>query len=306
MSPYDVTPDDDPLDVAAVSADDVGVEKLRHALSPDGAVVWDDDDDEIDPAFALLRALQVDVAADLPSAIGTILPPGVTELLPRRRHLGRGATIAAVAAGVLSIGGVAAAATPGHPLAGIRSAVSSAVANVIDSITPDSPVGPAVVEATHAGRPSPKPTPPGEAVSAAARSLSAVTQVTANLDRAAAFLDQGKYQPAENQLDAAARKLDYVLDTAVHARLASRLASLRALLATHPAAKPSHGPDGKASAGPKPGKDDNGKGSGAGQPAATRSPKAVPTRSPHSGSGGSGSGRAAETPEPKVSKTSSD
>lgn len=58
MSRYDVTPDDDPLDVRAVSDDDVRVELLRHALSPDAAVVWDDEDDELDPAFALLRALR--------------------------------------------------------------------------------------------------------------------------------------------------------------------------------------------------------------------------------------------------------
>jgi hypothetical protein len=316
MSRYDVTPDDDPLDLAAVGSDDAGVEKLRHALSPDGAVVWDDDDDELDPAFALLRALQADVAADLPDR-AAILPPDVTELLPRRRRLGRGATIAAVAAGVLSIGGVAAAA-PGHPLAAVGSAVSSAVSNIIDSITPDAPVGPAVVESTRTGeptgkptgKPTVKPTPAGDAVSDAARSASAVKQVTANLDRAAAFLDQGKDQPAGNQLDAAARKLGYVMDPATRSRLASRLASLRALLGTHPAAKPSKAAAGSSGTGTsdhgKSGKDNSGKGSSDSRPDATRTPEAKPTRSPRSGSEGSGNGHATETPEPKASKRSSD
>src|SRR3954468_24931488 len=98
MNPYDVTPDDEPLDVHAVSEDDLLVEQLRHALSPDAAVVWDDDDDELDPAFALLRALQLDVSAELPPE--PFLPPGVTELLPRRRHLGRATTVAVIAASV--------------------------------------------------------------------------------------------------------------------------------------------------------------------------------------------------------------
>src|SRR4051794_36817850 len=161
MSTYDVTSDDEPLDVGAVSEDDLLVEQLRHALSPDAAVVWDDDDDELDPAFALLRALQTDVAANLP--VGeTILPSGVTPLLPRRRHLGRTATIAAVTAGVLSIAGVAAAA-PGMPLSGVRHAVSDAVASAVDAITPDTPVGPTVVDPSLS--PSAKPTPPGDAVS---------------------------------------------------------------------------------------------------------------------------------------------
>ena len=63
--------DNDPIDLDAadaVVADDALVERLRHALSPDAAVVWDDDDEDSDDlSYGLLRALQRDVSADLPA-----------------------------------------------------------------------------------------------------------------------------------------------------------------------------------------------------------------------------------------------
>ncbi|MDT7539873.1 MAG: hypothetical protein QOI82_3458 [Actinomycetota bacterium] len=272
MSPYDVTSDDEPLDVQAVSEDDVLVEQLRRALSPDAAVVWDDDDDDMDPAFALLRALQLDVSADMPTE--TILPAGVTELLPRSRRLGRAATVAVVAASVLSMAGVAAASAPGQPLAGVRHAVSDAVSHAVDAITPDAPVGP-TADATQS--PSPKPTPPGEAVSTAARSASAVLQIEANLDRAAVLIDNGKYQAAKNQLDAATNKLHYVTDATVKAGLQSRLTALQARLAAMPTAKPTHGP--AVDKGKPADKGNGGSSSDHGQgPVATHKPTAVPSR----------------------------
>jgi hypothetical protein len=288
MSPYDVTSDDEPLDVGAVGEDDLLVEQLRHALSPDAAVVWDDDDDELDPAFALLRALQVDVSTDLPS--NAILPAGVTELLPRRRHLSRTATIAVVAASVLSIGGVAAASAPGQPLAGVRHAVADAVHNAVDAITPNQPVGP-TVDATESA--SAKPTPPGEAVSTAARSANAVNQIEANLARAADLIDKGRYEPAKNQLNAAASKLHYVTDTTVRAGLQSRLTALQARLAAMPTAKPTHGPsDDKG----KPAdKGSGGSGDNHGQGTdATHKPTAVPSR----GSRSSGSDKVTDEATP--------
>jgi hypothetical protein len=120
----------------------------------------------------------------------------------------------------------------------VRSAVSAAVSDVVDAVTPSSPVGPAVAP-TQSASPTPKPTPPGDAVSAAARSAAAVQQITANLDRAAVFLDAGRYAPAKQQLDAAERKLGYVVDPAAKVPLENRLASLRALLNAAPAAQPS-------------------------------------------------------------------
>ena len=279
MSTYDVTSDDEPLDVGAVNEDDLLVERLRHALSPESAVVWDDDDDE-DPGYALLRALQLDVSADLPSE--TILPPGVTELIPRRRHLSRTATVAVVAASVLSIGGVAAASAPGQPLAGVRHAVSDAVHEAVDAITPAAPVGP-TVEATES--PSAKPTPPGDAVSDAARSANAVLQIEHNLDRAAAFIEDGRYQPAKAQLDAAESKLHYVTDATVKADLQSRLTALQSQLAAMPTAKPTHGPSDdhgkpadKGNGGPDA---DHGQGADA-----TNKPTAVPSRGARSSATG--------------------
>lgn len=225
MSPYGVTPDDESLDVVAVGADDQLVETLRRSLSPDAAVIWDDDDEADDPAFALLRALQLDVSDDLP-ADAPILPATVTPLAGRRR-LGRGATVAAVSFGVLSIAGVAAASAPGQPLAGVRHSVSAAVAGVVDAITPDAPVGPSVLTPAEGAKPSPSATPPGQLVSAAARSTAAVLQIEANLDRAAVLLQQGRYAAAQAQLDAAARKLTLVSPSSTRDALAARLAALQ-------------------------------------------------------------------------------
>jgi hypothetical protein len=225
MSQYDVTPDEEPLDMTAVSADDVLVEQLRRSMSPDAAVVWDDDDDIDDPAFALLRGLQRDVAADLPQ-LPSILPREVTSLAGRRRGFGRGAAVAAVTAGVLSIAGVAAA-QPGRPLSGVRTAVESAVTHVVDAITPSSPVGPTT--ATTHRSPSPAASPKASPRSEAARS--AATDVAKALDSAQRLLDRGQTTAAMQQLDRATRALARVTDPAVRVPLAARLASLNARLA---------------------------------------------------------------------------
>lgn len=258
MSPCAVPPEEEPLDLALVNADDALVETLRRSLSrslgrslsPDAAVVWDDDDEDLDPAFSLLRVLQRDVSTGLPVAAAavttaiTVLPVGVIPLQPRRRGLRRKATVAAaIAAGVLSVGGVAAASAPGQPLAGMRHSISSAVANVVQAVTPDHRVSPAVTSAhpSHPAAPSARSstssaTPPGQQVSAAARSDVAAKQVAAELDRAGALLDAGRYQPANGALGTAARRLPLVLDATVHSQLASRLSALQARLAGRPAA----------------------------------------------------------------------
>ena len=303
MSPYDVTPDDAPLDMAAVSSDDAAIEVLRRSLSPDAAVVWDDDDDELDSAFLLLRSLQRDVSADLPSATA-VLPQGVTRLVPRRR-LGRTATMVAVAAGVLSIGGVAAASAPGQPLAGVRSSVTSAFTSVVDAITPDAPVGPTAAKPAHArgaeAKPSaeaspepgptselsPKASPPGQAVSAAARSAAATRQVTELLDKAARLLDRGQNDAARAQLRSAAVRLPLVTDAASHDRLAARLSALRARL---------------ASPQPQPTRDSNGDGHGNDSSGDRGQPTARPT---HAGDGSSSKhdGTPEPTRSPRVEKT---
>lgn len=239
MNPFGLTPDDDPLDVSAVGADDQLVERLRRSLSPDAAVVWDDDDEDADPAFGLLRALQRDVAADLPEA-EPVVPAGVTAL-PVRRRLGRGAAVAAVAAGVLSIGGVAAASSSGGPLSGVRHAVSSAMTSVVAAITPDAPVGP-----KNAARHHPVATASPSATSAFAAPSVPMTarQLDALLTKAAGFLDHAQYAAAREQLDTVARKLPGVTDPAAHDALAARLAALRSRL---PADGSSAGHDGEVS-----------------------------------------------------------
>lgn len=280
MNPFDLTPDDEPLDVAAVNADDGAVERLRRALSPDAAVVWDDDDDEVDPAVGLLRALQRDVTTDLP-----VDQPGLpAEVIPlaSRRRLGRGATVAVVAASVLSLGGVAAASSSGGPLSGVRHAVSSAVTDVVNAITPDAPVGP------KPAKPSPSSTPPGSEVSAAARSAAAAIQLDALLLKAARFLDRGQYAAASEQLDTVARRLPLVTNTTAHDALAARLTALQARLAAvrdrerashEPDAKESQGPDGKSNDGQgQDGSRDNG-----GDHKASPRPEVAPTHAERSG-----------------------
>jgi hypothetical protein len=280
MTPYDVTPDDEPLDMTLISADDEMVESLRRSvspsLSPEAAVVWDDDEDDSDPAYALLRLLQRDVSEDLPVA-GSSLPPEVTPLIPRQRRFGRGTTVAAIAVGVISLGGVAAASVPGAPLAGVRQSIATAVSNVVQAITPSSPVGPATASPTPSASPSEtpeaeptedapaaadrtatqqaqpgQPLRSGHVVSAAARSAAAAKQVKADLDRAERFLDAKDYPAARSSLDAAAHQLPLVLDGSTHDALQKRLSQLRARLSGHPASphpsvSPSRQPSGKGS-----------------------------------------------------------
>jgi hypothetical protein len=235
MNRFDVTPDEDPLDMAAVASDDLLVEQLRQSLSPAAAVIWDDEEDVDDPGYAVLRGLQRDVAADLPE-LPSILPTEVTSLAARRRGLGRGATVAAVAAGVLSIAGAAAASQSGRPLAGVRDAVESAVTHVVDAITPSSPVGPSVARphtSPSSVLASPKTSPRGAVVSSA----SAAGQVTQALDKAQRFLDRGQNTAAQEQLDRATKALARVTNPAAHASLSARLAALKARLG--PTTKPS-------------------------------------------------------------------
>jgi hypothetical protein len=162
------------------------------------------------------------------------------------------------------------------------------VHNVVDAITPNTPVGPSKTPSDHASptsasSPSPRPTPPGEAVSTAARSASAIAQVKANLDRASALLDDGRLAPAKEQLDAAERKLAFVTDPATHDALAARLAALRARLAATPTPKPTHGqPADKGKSGGNSSKDKSGKGgsSGAtdGRSTEPRRPTSLPSK----------------------------
>jgi hypothetical protein len=245
-----MTADEQPLDLEAVTADDQLVERLRAALdaptragsvSPQDAVVWDDEDDDVaeDLSYALLRALQRDVSADLDDA-APALP-----IVPRRRTFGRTATVAAVAAGVLSLTGVAAAATssPGDPMYGVRSAVADAVHNALDAITPSAPV--VATEAPAVATPTATVTPPGVAVSTAARSASAARQIEERIDTAERLLDRGRPTAAGEVLDQAQRRLPLVLDLGQRTGYQQQIEALRArILATpEPARGPQNRPD---------------------------------------------------------------
>ncbi|MCU1672890.1 MAG: hypothetical protein JWN77_1003 [Frankiales bacterium] len=213
----------DPSELDAIAADDQLVERLRRSLSPDAAVVWDEDDDTDDAGYALLTALQHDVSAPAAPSAGAVVPL-------RRRRLNRGATVAALTAGVLSLGGVAAAAaTP--PLAGVRAAVASAVSHVVDAVTPSQPIGPSAASpaASAATTPTVRATPPGRSVSDAVRAASADRQVARLLVRARTLLAAGDLSAARAALDAAARELAFV-DAADRQRYRTQIQALRAAL----------------------------------------------------------------------------
>lgn len=234
-----MTRSDEPFDLDAVAADDAMVERLRTSVSPRDAVVWGDDDetagDGEDLSYALLRALQLDVSAELDDA------PSVLPLMTRRRAFGRTATVAALTAGVLSLAGAAAAATssPGDPMYGVRSAVASAVHDALDAFTPSDG---SAAEAPAAATPTVTITPRGTAVSAAARSASAARQIEERIATAERLLDRGRATAAGEVLDQAQRRLPLVLEAAQRAGYQQQIQQLRArALAT---AEPARGPQG--------------------------------------------------------------
>lgn len=218
MSTYD----DVPLDLAGVAADDALVEQLRRALDPSDAVVWGDDDDSEDASYALLRALQHEVSAELPDPrfSEVVLP-----LVRGRRALRRSATVAVVTAGVLSLAGAAAAgSSPGDRMYGVRSAVAAAVSDVIDVITPGAADGtnrrtPSATTPLTSGR-------PGLAVSTAARAAVAARLIEERLATADRLLDSGRPRAAGEVLDQAERRLPLV-DAVKRAAYALQITALR-------------------------------------------------------------------------------
>lgn len=224
------TPPEEPLDLAAVARDDEVIERLRRSLSPDAAVVWgDDEDDSDDPSYAMLRTLQLDVGTGLP--VGGPLPTvaGVT----RRRRLGRGATVAIAAAGVLSLAGAAAASSsPGDPLYPVRSAIASAVHEAVQAVRPDRPAG---------SRPASPgdSTAPGAGVGTAARTAALVQQAQGSLAQAARLLAAGQYAAALAQLDRAGAVIDRLPAGPERSDLVARATQLRAALTAAQTAEPS-------------------------------------------------------------------
>ncbi|MCU1692407.1 MAG: hypothetical protein JWM64_1498, partial [Frankiales bacterium] len=269
--PY--SPDDD-VDLGAVSRDDALVELLRTG----GAPGPDDDDAALDALSALLA----DVSDGLPEpGILPVRDPAPAQVLPlrRRRAAPRVALVAAAGVGLLSVGGVAAAA-PGTALRPVRDAVSSAVSDAVSGVvgavtTDDTPTPSASPSASPSPRalPSsaasptvvpgaPRPVAPPSAgvrpssdteTAAVARSRTGAARARKALDRAEAFLHDGRAAPARAQLDVAAAALRDVRDSDGRADLQRRLDVLRTQLRALTAATPSASAPGSASATPSPG-----------------------------------------------------
>lgn len=241
--------DDDPIDLVQVGADDAALEGVRAGRVADDLVLL------------LLRDLLEDVGQEevpVPVGCGSTVLALAGDRTPERRTARNGALVVALAAGLLSVSGVAAASTlvpSGTPLHGLGEAVRSAVSLAVGAVTPPDPVAPAPEPAPLAppAPPAPAPapadpartgtadTPAGADVSAAARAAAAARQVTALLDAAAALLREGRTDVASVRLDTAERRLADVLP-ADAGPLAERLAGLReqvqAASAPAPARKP--------------------------------------------------------------------
>lgn len=234
--------DDDPIDLVQVGADDAALEGVRAGRVADDLVLL------------LLRDLLEDVGQEevpVPVGCGSTVLALAGDRTPERRTARNGALVVALAAGLLSVSGVAAASTlvpSGTPLHGLGEAVRSAVSLAVGAVTPPDPVTPAPEPAPLAPAAPPAPArtgtataPAGADVSAAARSAAAARQVTALLDAADALLREGRTDVASVRLDTAERRLADVLP-ADAGPLAERLAGLRdqvqAASAPAPARKP--------------------------------------------------------------------
>jgi hypothetical protein len=241
--------DDDPLDLGEVAADADALEGLRAGRRST--------DVPGDPALAALHHLLRDVETDLPEGelqapgLGSsVLPLSGDHRAPGRRTLRSGAAAALVAAGLLSLGGVAAASTmapAGHPLHDLGQAVRSAAGAVVTAVTPPRSSPSPETQPTSSPTGTAAPSPAGAAVAVTSRSAAAARQVAAHLDAAQAHLDGGRATPARQQLDAAERGLAQVLPAHGAAALGERLAALRARLTQleAPGGKPTDKPGGK-------------------------------------------------------------
>lgn len=285
---------DDALDLAQMAADDRAVEQLR-SVRPD------------DVALALLRDLLADVEHDLPDPVpmgrGSTVLRLANETSSDPRVARGGAVVALLAAGIVGLGGVAAASTsvaPGNPLHGLGEAVRSAAGALVSGVKPPAPQPRPT--ASLAARPTPVDAPasdalparpaavvtPGRQVADAAHSVAAARQVAALLDQAEALLRQGRVAAAEQRLDTAEQRLVDVSAEdapALRARLAELRAEVDAARAA-PAPQRTTPADGPRPSGPPA---DRGRPSSAAKPAAEPRPSHEPQGRPSA----AGSGRAA-------------
>lgn len=274
--------DDDPLDLEAIAADAAALDLLAVSGDPGPDV-------PADLGLVLLHELRADIVAEpvelepicVPSSSGSSVVVLATGSSNGRRTARSSAAVALVAAGVLSLGGVAAASTAapaGSPLHGLGEAVRSVASTFADAVTPPR---------TAPVRPVTTPSPNGEARGAtaadASRSAAAARQVSALLDAAQQLLGVGHARQAGERLDTAERRLPEVLPVHGAAALAGRLEQLRVRVdaqeaaATVPGAEPQPGkPAAPAHQPPaKPGKP---AGEPAGKAAARPTPKPAASR----------------------------
>lgn len=250
--------DDDPLDLAQVAADDLELDAVRlQSVRPD------------DTALQLLRDLLADIDRELPDARpvgrGSTVLRLANESTRDPRVARSGAVVALITAGVVALGGVAAASTavaPGNPLHGLGETVRSAAGAVVTAVKPPKPAQrdelPALPTPAASRAVEVRPTAaPGPDVAAAARSTAAVRQVTAHLDAAEELIRSGRTAAAQSRLDAAERRLAEVAATAAEP-LRARLAELRVSATSSarsqqqaPAPKPAARPSAKAKAEPR-------------------------------------------------------
>ena len=224
---------DDPLDLTQVTADDAAVEQLRL-----GAPAAEDS------ALQLLHDLLVDLDAEpveqprlVPVGSGSTVLRLAGESTPDSRLARGGAVVALIAAGMVALGGVAAASTavaPGNPLHGLGESVRSVAGAVVDAVKPPdtarradpaqavlpSPAASRALEALASRSAAPA------ATAAAARSDAAARQVAALLAEAEQLLDEGRSAAAQQRLDLAERRLVDVQPAAA-ADLRTQLEQLR-------------------------------------------------------------------------------
>jgi hypothetical protein len=304
--------DDDPIDLAGVAADEDAIERVRS-----GDVLGDD------VALAILRDLLQDVQPDAddlrvlqPSGRGSNVLPLSGDRIPERRLARNGTVVAALTAGLLSLGGVAAAASvapDGSALHGLGEAVRSAAGAVVGAVTPPeaasgtaaraaaspsaSPSASAMSVAAPRTSAAPRRQPtPGATVAALSRSQAAARQVAHHLDAAERLLADGRAKAADARLDVAESRLAEVLPADGASALSARLTALRDRVA---AATATASPTAKPAKSPRP----------SDKPAPTRTAvpdrKAAPTEPAPRGGSRSSAPQGGKTKAPQLSRDAS-
>jgi hypothetical protein len=207
---------DGPLDLTQLGADHRAIESLRASLYEDPSYGFGGGPE---PAVRLLHDLLRDVDVDVPPAGPVVREAPVLALAeaPARRRLPRnGALVAVLAAGLVSVGGAAAASTmapAGTPLHGLGQSLRSGVGAVVTAVSlPEQTASAAGAQARPEAGPTvaagAAPSPATQRPAAVdAESQAAARRVASLLDAAQRLLAQGLPRPASARLDTAAHHL---------------------------------------------------------------------------------------------------